>query len=210
MSRSTRQRILDEAFDLFSCHGFHAVGLDRILQEVGVTKTTFYNHFESKDDLILEVIRVRDGFELDLLRDRLRHHGGRTARGQLEALFDALDEWFNSDEFRGCIFITAAAEFPSPSEPAHQGSAAHKEAVQELLGDLAVNAGSSAPDELAEQLVLLMEGAIVVRLVTGNPATARLARQAADLLLREHLPPKPDMRAASSSLSTFQGERRRV
>lgn len=189
MAQSTRQRLLDKAFDLFTHHGFHGVGLDRILHEVGVTKTTFYNHFECKDDLILEVIHARDEFEMNLLRDKLRQHGGRTARGQLEALFDVLDEWFNSEEFRGCIFITAAAEFSSPTDPAHVASAAHKRAVCEFLCDLAINAGADAPEELAEQLALLMEGAITVRHVTNNLQAARLAKSTAELVLREHLPP---------------------
>jgi AcrR family transcriptional regulator len=189
MARATRQMLLDKAFELFTHHGFHGIGLDRILHEVGVTKTTFYNHFECKDDLILEVIHVRDEFEMSLLREKLRQHGGRTARGQLEALFDVLDEWFNSDEFRGCIFITAAAEFSSPTDPAHEASAAHKRAVCEFLCDLAVNAGSDAPEELAEQLSLLMEGAITVRHVTGNLQAARLAQRTAELVLERYLPP---------------------
>ncbi len=61
--RDTRERILFTALDLFYTHGFHEVGLDRILTAVGVTKTTFYNHFESRDHLILEALAVRDGWE---------------------------------------------------------------------------------------------------------------------------------------------------
>lgn len=189
MARSTRQKLLDTAFDLFTHHGFHAVGLDRILYEVGVTKTTFYNHFASKDDLILEVIHARDEFEMSTFVELLRKHGGRTARGQLEAVFDVLHEWFNSEEFNGCIFITVAAEFPAPHDPAHQAAAAHKRAVCELLCDLAINAGAEEPQELAEQLLVLMEGAITVRHVTGNQNAARLARAMADFLLEKHLPP---------------------
>lgn len=188
MARATRQKLLDTAFELFTRHGFHAIGLDRILHEVGVTKTTFYNHFESKDDLILEVIAARDVFEMGLLTELLRKHGGRTARGQLEALFDVLHEWFNSEEFQGCIFITAAAEFPALHEPAHKAAAAHKQTVCELLCDLAVNAGADEPEQLAEQLSLLMEGAITVRHVTGNHQAAKLAQRMAEMVLDRHLP----------------------
>lgn len=188
MARRTRQQLLDTAFALFARHGFHAVGLDRILHEVGVTKTTFYNHFESKDDLILEVIAARDEFEMNLLRELLRKHGGRTARGQLGAVFDVLHEWFNSEKFRGCIFITVAAEFPSPHDPAHKAAAAHKKAVCELLCDLAVNAGAENPEQLAEQLCLLMEGAITVCHVTGNREAAQLAQGMAAMVLGGHLP----------------------
>ncbi|MCA9281267.1 MAG: helix-turn-helix transcriptional regulator [Phycisphaerales bacterium] len=55
----TRERLLDAAAMLFYEHGFHAIGLDAILEEVGVTKTTFYNHFASKDELIVAVLLDR-------------------------------------------------------------------------------------------------------------------------------------------------------
>lgn len=69
---STRQRLIDTAFELFGRSDFHAVGLDRILEEVGVSKQTFYNHFESKDDLILAVLdhrhQTQDKYWSDLLQ----------------------------------------------------------------------------------------------------------------------------------------------
>ncbi len=189
MPKPTRQSFLDVAYDLFSRHGFHAVGLDRILSEVGVTKTTFYNHFESKDDLILMVLRQRDEIERKVLREMIRTKGGRSAYDQLHALFDVLHEILTDDEFRGCLFITAAAEFPSPFEPAHQAAAEHKRAVHDMLHDLAVNAGAEDPRKLADQLTLLFEGAVVVRLVTNNRDAALLARQAAEMVLERFLPP---------------------
>lgn len=60
MSESSRERLIQIADRLFYEHGFHAIGIDRVISEVGVTKTTFYNHFESKDDLILAVLDARD------------------------------------------------------------------------------------------------------------------------------------------------------
>ena len=62
-AESTREKLLDRATDLFYTYGIHAVGLDRILKDVGVTKTTFYNHFESKDDMTCEVLRRRHEWE---------------------------------------------------------------------------------------------------------------------------------------------------
>lgn len=53
---TTRDRLLEHAQDLFYSRGFHAVGIDEIVRRAGVTKATFYNHFESRDDLIVEVI----------------------------------------------------------------------------------------------------------------------------------------------------------
>lgn len=188
MRRTTRQRLVDTAYELFSHHGFHAVGLDQILSEVGVTKTTFYNHFESKDDLVLAVIRHRHEVEFKHLRQMLRERGGRSARGQLEAIFEVMDEFFRDPEFRGCIFISVASEFVSPTDPVHQAAAVHKEAVREMLCDLAAHAGAEDPETLADQLTLLIDGAIVVRHVTGSERAALTAGQMASLLLDQQLP----------------------
>jgi AcrR family transcriptional regulator len=197
MSTQTRQRLIDTAFELFALHGFHAVGLDRILGESGLTKTTFYNHFESKDHLVREVIRYRDTWEIDLMRRLLREHGGEEPARQLGAVFLALHGWFTSPEFRGCIFISAAAEFPSPNDPSHQAAADHQRALRNLLCDLAIRAGAHEPEVLADQMLLLIEGAIIVRHVTGNLAAALTGDALAKALLERHLPqghPSPDER----------------
>jgi hypothetical protein len=102
------------------------------------------------------------------------------------AFFDGLDEWFNSDSFNGCTFINAAAEFPDSEDPAHQICAAHKErvldALQEMLAELPV------PDsrQLARQVRLLAEGAIVTAHTAGDLQAARIAKTAALRLLEGH------------------------
>lgn len=103
MAASTKERLIEVAQDLFYRDGFHTVGLDRILREVGVTKTTFYNHFESKEDLILEVLQHHDRWWRDTFCRMLRERGGETPRGQLEAVFDVLEWLITSEEFNGCI-----------------------------------------------------------------------------------------------------------
>jgi len=192
VANPTRQRFIDIAFELFGRHGFHAIGLDRILAEVGVTKTTFYNHFESKDELVLAVIQYRHEVEMGLWKERLPRLGGLHPRGQLLAVFDALDEWFSQPDFRGCIFITAAAEFPSPHDPAHLAAAHHARQVLDLIRDLAHAAGARDPAALAAQLCLLIEGAIVIRHLTGDETATTRARQLADSLLRDQLPGAPE------------------
>ncbi len=184
---NTRDRLIQEAMDLFYRHGFHAVGLDRILAAVGVTKTTFYNHFESKDDLVLAVLERRDRLELDAWRQAVQERGGADPRARLLAAFDVLHEWFNEDAFRGCMFINAAAEFPSPHDPARKTARRHQEGLIEILREAASEAGASDPDGVAQQLHLLLEGAIVVRHVSGDDGAAPRARAAAQLVLEAQL-----------------------
>lgn len=109
-------------------------------------------------DLVVDVLRYRGQWEMGVWRDRLRRLGRECPRARLYALFDVLNADFNAPEFRGCIFITAAAEFTSPTDPAHQVAAAQLQALQQFIFGLAEAAGADDPRLLAEHLTLLIEG----------------------------------------------------
>src|SRR5436190_1846687 len=115
--RNARDRLIDKAIDLFYRHGFNAIGLDRIIDEVGVTKTTFYKYFQSKDDLMVAAVRKRDEWEGKAWGRAVRQAAGDDPRAQLLAFFDVMDIWFNAPDFRGCMFLNTAAEFPNPHDP---------------------------------------------------------------------------------------------
>jgi AcrR family transcriptional regulator len=188
ISGGTRERLMDVAMDLFYAHGIHAVGIDQIIGAVGVTKTTFYNHFESKDELVLEVLRRRDRFEAEAWVREVDRRAGDDPRAKLLAIFDVLHAWFTNPAFKGCQFINAAHEFPSPHDPVHRATAEHAEHTLAWLEGLADQAGSDDPQGLAAQLAVLLDGAITMRLVSQNDDAAAIARAAAQTLLDTHVP----------------------
>src|SRR5262245_22661359 len=175
---STRERLMDAAVVLFYEHGFHAIGLDRILDEVGVTKTTFYNHFESKDQLILAVLTARDQREMSEWAEFVRQRAGDDPRAQLLAVFDLLEEWFCEAGFPGCMFVNAGAEFPSPNDPIHHAAAAHSRNMLQGLREIAVRAGVADADTLAQQLMVVVSGALVARHIAMEKDAAGVARSA--------------------------------
>ncbi|MEC9372828.1 MAG: TetR/AcrR family transcriptional regulator [Planctomycetota bacterium] len=187
---STREKLIQIAHDLFYSDGFHAVGLDRIISRVGVTKTTFYNHFESKDDLILAALQMHDKWWRDEFQRLLRKHGGDAPRDQLLAAADAIEELFVWDGFKGCIFINVAVEFPLPHDPAHIAAAAHKRAMGDLIQEIAGYAGAEDPAAFAQQMSLILEGSYVTRQVTGDQNTAAHAKRLIQLLVDHHIPPR--------------------
>jgi len=189
MPRDTRQTLIDAAYELFGRNGFHLVGLDRILADAGVSKQTFYNHFESKDELILAVLEQRHEQESLTVQRLFEKLGGDDPRAKLYALFDVFDAWFNLPNFRGCIFLTAAAEFPSPNEPAHQAAGAHARSFVDYLTELATAAGAVEPRSLAEQLAVLVEGIVAFRHVTTDQRTVEIARRTGKLVLDAHFAP---------------------
>lgn len=188
MASKTRQRLIQTALDLFYREGFHAVGLDRIIAEVGVTKTTFYNHFPSKDDLIVAVVEAHGQWWQATFRDMLRQHGGSDARQQLRGVFSVLREVITDKEYRGCIFLNAAIQFPLPHDPAHQASLNNELALQQIIRDVAADAGVEDADLFAEQFMLLMGGAVTRHLLTWDPRAADLAADLADQLIDRYLP----------------------
>jgi len=182
-----RGRLVATAVELFYRHGFNAVGIDRVIDEAGVTKTTFYNHFKGKHDLMVAAVEMRDVWEMEAWQRAALTVGGDKARGQLVALFDVLDVWFNDEDFGGCLFLNVASEFPNPHDPVHRAAAKHKLANWQMVRDLAAEAGDADPDEFADRYMLVFEGALVLRQVYGRNDAARSARPIIDQLIDERL-----------------------
>ncbi len=183
ISPSARDRLIDTALELFYLYGFHAVGVDHIIEKAQVTKTTFYYHFPSKDDLAVAALRRRDEWEGKAFLAQLRALSKRPHE-QLLGLFDVMDQWFNDPAYRGCLFINACAEFPLPHDPVHQAAAQSYENTENFLRDTAEAAGYQRPDEVARLLVILMEGAFSRRLISNDNQAAKGAKTMAEFVLK--------------------------
>ena len=178
-TKPPRDRLIDAAIRLFGDEGIRATGIDRLLAEAGVAKMSLYKHFESKDALVVAALQRKDQLFRETFQAMLatRHD----PRARLLSVFDALEKWFCRPGFRGCLFLNAAAELPEGGCPARRAIAEHKEWVHQQFRDLAKEAG--ADEALADQCMLLFEGAIARAYVTGDPSVAREARRAAEVLL---------------------------
>jgi AcrR family transcriptional regulator len=185
---STRVRLTEAAVRRFYRDGFRNVGLDQVLADVGISKTAFYKHFASKEDLVLAALEMQNDWLRETFRAMIREHGGDAPVGQLRSLLDVVDRIIDADEYQGCIFVNVAMEYPLPHEPAHVAAAQHKQAIEEIVHDLASHAGVTAPRQLARELCLVMEGAYVTRQVTGDKQSIDVARRIADLVIASHLP----------------------
>lgn len=177
-----RERLLAVAGDLFNREGVRAVGIDRILDEAGAAKASLYKHFPSKDDLIVAWLEQRNDEIMRRTIDEVERRA-RTPHERLLALFDVLEDWFNSKDFRGCNFINSTAELAAPHHPARRIALAHKRRVRDYLRHLVSDIAPEAADSLAAQLFLLIEGATVTALMEGDARSAKEARRAAEVLM---------------------------
>ena len=152
---------------------------------------TLYNHFKSKDELILAALRRRDEqFRVGMID--FAHSHAQDPVGRVLAVFDYHQNLFKSKEFCGCMFIKASAEYCDPANPVRAAAAEHKRAIVRYLREQCELAGLKDAAQLAEQINLLLDGAIVGAQVVGqvkcNEATPTLAgqwaRQAAEQLIQ--------------------------
>jgi AcrR family transcriptional regulator len=183
-----RERILGAAYELFSCDGIRAVGIDAIIARAGVARMTLYRHFASKDDLVLAFLQRRE--EL-WTRGWLQAEVERRATepGQkLLAIFDVFDEWFRRDDFEGCSFINVLLETADPISPLHRASASHLARIRSFVERLAAGAGVEDAGGFAGKWHIIMKGSIVAA-AEGDREAARRAREVGALLLSEATDP---------------------
>ncbi len=184
---NTREKLIFTAINLFHEHGFHAVGLDYILEEAKLTKSTFYNHFESRDELALEAVKLRDKWEMETFVKAVQEKAGYNPKAMLLAMFDVLDDWFNHPDYHGCLFIAACSEFPSRTHPIKRAASSHYADAAEGIKKMAEGAGVKEPEAFSEEWVLLLEGAVSYRQVTDNNSAALIAKRVAEARLEDYL-----------------------
>jgi AcrR family transcriptional regulator len=183
VSPKPRDRILDAATRLFYQKGIEVVGVNPVIDEADVAPMTLYRQFVSKDRLVAAALEQWSINWLQMLNDRI-DRAGDDPRRRFDALWDALEDWFASDDFRGSFVTNAAIELRSkPDHPAHKVILAHRMAVHHLLEDLAKLAGAADPESLATQLQVLVDGAITVAAADRRPGVAAEVRTLATTAL---------------------------
>ena len=185
-----RQDLVDTAINLFAAHGFHATGIDRIAEEANVSKKTMYNHFRSKEELIIAALKQQDG----LFRNEFMRGVSKLADepyDRLLAVFDVAQAWFAKDNFFGCMFINVIGEYSSRNAAIQQVCKEFKRLMRGFIEELAVEAGVRDASELADELAILLEGSIVTAQVSGTPNSAATAKKAAKILIDNALAASP-------------------
>jgi AcrR family transcriptional regulator len=183
VSPRPRDRILDAATRFFYQEGIEVVGVNQVIAEADVAPMTLYRQFGGKDQLVAATLEQWSANWLHALHDRIDRAGDDPER-RFAALWDALEDWFAGDGFRGSFVTNAAIELRSkPEHPAHKVVVAHRMAVEHLLEDLAKQAGASDPAVLAAQLQVLVDGAVTVAAADRRPRVAANVRALATAAL---------------------------
>ena len=137
---SLKSKILEVATDLFQTRGINSTGVDTIVAVAGTTKMTLYKYFTSKENLILEVLNKGHQDFQSWLTDQL-NSSAKKPSDKLQKLFEFIEEWVTSPNFRGMGFIKASAEFPNEESAIHKLSADHSKEFRNYIAGLATEAG---------------------------------------------------------------------
>ena len=183
--QGARERILATAYELFSHRGIHDVGVDELVARAGVAKATLYNHFNSKDELVLAFLQQREQIWTYGWVESEARRRGATAEEHLLAIFDLFDEWFHGDDFEGCSFINVLLEFGDLDHPVARASADYLENIRSLVRNLAFEARLRDPDAFALSWHILMKGSIV-QAAEGDRDAAKRAQALGGLLIEHH------------------------
>jgi AcrR family transcriptional regulator len=184
-----RQELVETAMRLFGEYGFHATGIDRIAEEANISKKTMYNHFRSKEELIIAALKHYDSVARNHFMKEVEKRTSNPYE-RLLAVFDVTRDWFCEKRFFGCMFIKVIGEFADRNEGILQVSREYKRLIAEFIEKLARDAGIADAKEVAASLALLLEGAIVIAQITGNPDSADTARAAARVIIDDALTEK--------------------
>ncbi|MFF7501233.1 TetR/AcrR family transcriptional regulator [Streptomyces lavendulae] len=191
-----RERLLAAAGRVFYAEGIHATPVDRVIEEAGVTRATFYRHFPGKESLVLAYVERRDAEVRATAAESAETIA--TPLDLLHALVAGVAAEICRPGFRGCLFLNAAAEYPDPGNPVRVAVAGHRAWLRELLADLLSRAGHPDPPAGAALLLMLRDGAMAAGYLE-SPESARVRlTEAVSTLIRAD---RPDGRGADEPSS---------
>ena len=181
---SARDRLIESAYKLFNRDGIHKTGIDKIIKNAGVAKMSFYSHFPSKRDLVIEYLNIRDKEWFELINSFVEK--AETPEEKLIQIFEALKFWFDKDNFYGCPFINGLAEFEELESPNVSACISqHFDKTAKLLADLLQQMGQLKED-LPAKISMVIVGAIVLAQATKSSAPAIMAKDVTLQILSEY------------------------
>ena len=182
----TRKRIIDTASRLFYQQGYTATGINQIIEEADISKASLYQHFKSKEDLLLEYLEIVSAQTMLNLRNAAAD--GATVQAKISALFNYMAEYAGSGEYCGCNFLNIAGEIPKENKRVYERIQEQKNDTRKLFTEILTNgitekSTKGKAEKLADGIYLLFDGALMSCKIYGDAWPALAAQKSALLLL---------------------------
>ncbi|MDX2094757.1 MAG: TetR/AcrR family transcriptional regulator [Alphaproteobacteria bacterium] len=181
---SKQDEIIRQAYPILYRHGFHATGMDRLLQDSRISKRTLYKHFRSKEALIVATIQHYHQLSLQALEKAAAQHPGHPAEALL-ALFDLKKQAIESGDYWGCFAINAKLEYEGKHSGIEQACADFLSDLKAFVVGLCRKAGYRHPEDIGTQIMIQLEGVTVYGQVTHDASLATTAKEMVRKLLQD-------------------------
>lgn len=181
-TRSPAERLLEAAGNLFAREGIRAVGVDRVLAEAGVARASLYHAFGSKDALIAAYVDDQDRADRGKWEEATAGIGSPAEK--VLALFDLARTAAVQRDYRGCLYLNAATEFPDRDHPVRHAVARHRAWLREMLLDQLAQAGVPDRERVADRIVVLYDGAVAGSKFSRSTSPIDVGREMVDQLVR--------------------------
>lgn len=167
--KGAKERIVEAASHLFYFEGYNQTGINQILKESGASKDSMYRHFNSKEDIAVTYLKGRHVMWMGNLMNYIKSK--ETNKEKLVASFDYLNDWLKEVEFRGCGFQNIICDLPKDQQKINDQVVLHKNELRELIHDLLKSETeytTREAEELGDEILVLMEGAIILSQIQKN------------------------------------------
>ncbi|AUP78467.1 TetR/AcrR family transcriptional regulator [Flavivirga eckloniae] len=178
-----KERIIETASDLFYHNGFNQTGINQIIAEAGVAKASMYQHFKSKEDIAVAYLVKRHALWMEQLLNFLSTKN--TPKDKVIGLFDFLTDWLCEVDFRGCGWQNIITDLPNDHDKIRNQAINHKNEVRSHIHTILKDEYSEEQSkELGDQILVLIEGAIILSQIQKNKWPVLTAKNAAICLLK--------------------------
>jgi len=183
-----KQRIIETAVDLFYAQGYLATGINQIIEEAGVSKASFYDHFKSKDDLCLAYLHECHSAISGLLKEKISEY--EAPLDKFLAPLDFLEHWMPERNYRGCAFLNIATEITDVQSDVRKEVIYTKDGLKSLIREMTKDLKRSSAqykdldvEFIANAYYVLFEGAITAGQIYSETWPIEYARKAIKKLI---------------------------
>jgi AcrR family transcriptional regulator len=175
---SIRQTIIDTASRLFYQQGYGNTGINQIIEESGVVKSSLYTAFRTKEEILMAYLETAGAATDEALKAAADQHS--KAKDKVLGVFDFLIELVQQKDYYGCNFLNIISEIPKDAETVKKQIKKQKDGVRRLFAEILKPVQK---EDLADEIYVLFEGALIGNKVHNDPWPVISAREVVNKLL---------------------------
>jgi AcrR family transcriptional regulator len=175
---SIRQIIIDTASRLFYQQGYVNTGINQIIEESGVVKSSLYTAFRTKEEILMAYLETTGAATDEALKAATAKHD--EAKDKVLGVFDYLIELVQQKEYYGCNFLNIISEIPQDAVTVKKQIKKQKDGVRRLFAEILK---SVQKEDLADEIYILFEGALIGNKIHNDTWPIITARNIVNKLL---------------------------